>query len=191
MLLNLILALVTIVAGVAGRATVGRRVYFDIAQGENRLGRVVIGLYDSVAPRTTENFYQLATSKDPKNGYVQSKFHRVIKDFMIQGGDFTHGTGVGGKSIYGDTFADESFEIKHDRPGLLSMANRGPDTNGSQFFITTVATPWLDGRHVVFGEIVDGMDVVRAIENTKTDPRDAPVIDIKIVASGLEPTDEL
>lgn len=144
---------------------------------ETNIGNIELKLFPDVAPKTCENFLGLVQ----KHYYDGITFHRVIKEFMIQGGDPT-GTGAGGESIWGKPFADEfNAKIKFDRPGLLAMANRGPSTNGSQFFITTVAAPWLHMRHTIFGEISAGQDVLKKMEMTKTGPGDKPVEPIKII----------
>ncbi|KZZ97108.1 peptidyl-prolyl cis-trans isomerase D [Ascosphaera apis ARSEF 7405] len=166
------------------------RVFFDIAIGERPAERVVFELYNDVVPKTAENFRALCTGEKGtgKSGkplsYKGSIFHRVIKQFMIQGGDFTEFNGTGGESIYGEKFPDENFDLKHDKPFLLSMANSGPGTNGSQFFVTTVPTPHLDGKHVVFGEVISGKGVIRKVENSKTSPNDKPLVDVKVVDCG-------
>ncbi|KAJ3193254.1 hypothetical protein HK101_005153 [Irineochytrium annulatum] len=166
------------------------RVFFDVTIGGEALGRIVFELYSDIAPKTCENFRVLCKGDTVSSvtgvplAFKGSKFHRIIDRFMIQGGDFTRGDGTGGESIYGEKFEDENFECKHDRPGLLSMANAGPGTNGSQFFITTVPTPHLDGKHVVFGHVVKGMSVVRTLEKTEKGANDKPVLPCVIADCG-------
>jgi len=166
------------------------RVFFDVAIGEKAPQRVEFELFADVVPKTAENFRALCTGEKGKGAsgkplhYKGSSFHRIIPDFMLQGGDFTRGNGTGGESIYGAKFRDENFKLKHDKPGLLSMANAGPNTNGSQFFITTTRTAHLNGKHTVFGKVTKGMDVVRAVEFCGSDSG-KPKRPVKIVDCGM------
>mmetsp|Transcript_25342 Transcript_25342/g.101025 ORF Transcript_25342/g.101025 Transcript_25342/m.101025 type:complete len:257 (+) Transcript_25342:51-821(+) len=163
-------------------------VWFELEVGGRSAGRVDMELFADVVPRTAENFRCLCTGeRGPRFSFAGTAFHRVIRDFMIQGGDTTRGDGTGGASIYGDKFADENFRLTHAKPFLLSMANAGPNTNGSQFFITLAPTPHLDGKHVVFGRVASGMEVARAVERVETDARDrpAPLCRVVIVDCGV------
>jgi peptidylprolyl isomerase len=147
------------------------KTFFDITIGGKPAGRLVMELYSDIVPKTAENFRALCTGEKGigKEGhplhYKGCKFHRIIPGFMCQGGDFTRGNGTGGESIYGEKFQDENFQEKHTQAGILSMANAGPNTNGSQFFVTVAKTDWLDGKHVVFGRVIEGLDVVKQMES--------------------------
>ncbi|KYQ89530.1 U4/U6 small nuclear ribonucleoprotein [Tieghemostelium lacteum] len=164
-------------------------VFFDIAIAGQSVGRIKIELFEDVVPKTTENFRQFCTGEYKRAGlpvgYKHCKFHKVSKDFMIQGGDFVNNDGSGRTSIYGDKFPDENFKLRHTGPGMLSMVNAGPNSNGCQFFITCVATEWLDGKNIVFGQVIDGMNVVRTIEEVPVNPQtNKPKYDVEIIECG-------
>lgn len=163
-------------------------VFFDVAVGSTEIGRIKFELFADVVPKTAENFRQFCTGEYRKDGvpvgFRRCAFHRVIKDFMVQGGDFVNGDGTGLTSIFGGPFADENFKLKHSVPGILSMANSGKDTNGCQFFITCSACEFLDGKHVVFGRIIDGLLVLRKIENIPTGPNNKPKIPVTVSQCG-------
>ncbi|XP_064992935.1 peptidyl-prolyl cis-trans isomerase CYP21-1-like isoform X1 [Musa acuminata AAA Group] len=174
------------------------RVFLDVDIDGQHLGRIVIGLYGEVVPKTVENFRALCTAGEKSNGtggrnlhYKGTKFHRIVSGFVIQGGDITNGDGRGSESIYGGTFPDENFAIKHSQAGIVSMVNSGPDSNGSQFFITTVKASWLDGEHVAFGRVIQGMDTVFAIEGGAGTYNGKPRKKVIIVDSGAIPNDQL
>ncbi|XP_068143759.1 peptidyl-prolyl cis-trans isomerase H [Drosophila tropicalis] len=170
------------------RSSVNPVVFFDIAVGTTEIGRIIFELFADAVPRTAENFRQFCTGEYRPDGvpigYKGASFHRVIKDFMIQGGDFVQGDGTGVTSIYGIKFPDENFTLKHDSPGLLAMANSGKDTNGCQFFITCAKCNFLDGKHVVFGRVLDGLLIMRKIENVPTGPNNKPKLPIIISQCG-------
>lgn len=170
------------------------RCFMDLSIGGEIEGRIVVELYKDVVPKTAENFRALCTGEKgigPNTGvplhFKGSCFHRIIRSFMIQGGDISARNGTGGESIYGSKFEDENFELKHERKGMLSMANTGPDTNGSQFFITTTRTSHLDGKHVVFGKVIKGMGVVRSIEHVTSGENDSPTLDVIVEDCGEIP----
>ena len=161
-------------------------VFFDVTIGGAPAGRITMELRADVVPKTAENFRALCTGEKGTGNsgkplhFKGSSFHRVITDFMCQGGDFTAGNGTGGESIYGSKFADENFTLKHTGPGILSMANAGPNTNGSQFFLCEVATPWLDGKHAVFGYVTDGLETVQNIARVPRDGNDRPLEAVRL-----------
>ncbi|TEB25739.1 hypothetical protein FA13DRAFT_1738079 [Coprinellus micaceus] len=163
-------------------------VFMDIQIGETPAGRMKFELFSDIVPKTAENFRQMCTGEHRVNsrpmGYKGATFHRVVQNFMCQGGDFMKGDGTGSFSIYGDKFADENFTEKHTGPGLLSMANSGPNTNGCQFFVTTAKCDFLDGKHVVFGRVIDGMLTLRKIENVPTGANNRPKLAVKITECG-------
>ena len=166
------------------------KIFMDIGTKNGKLGRIIFELFEDIVPRTVTNFVELI-KKDKGHGYIGSNFHRIIPKFMIQGGDFTRGDGTGGHSIYGEYFEDECFDLKHNKVGLLSMANSGPDTNGSQFFITLEYSPHLDGKHVVFGQISNeknkgenGINILKKIESFGSESG-KPSEKIKIINCGI------
>ncbi|CAN8072725.1 unnamed protein product [Agarophyton chilense] len=169
--------------------TVTDHVFFDMSVGGKPAGRMVFALFGDAVPRTAKNFKHLALHTEGY-GYKESIFHRIIPGFMAQGGDFENKDGTGGKSIYGAKFDDENFSLKHVGRGVLSMANAGPNTNGAQFFITFKDTPWLDGRHVVFGKLISGDDVLSRLESMRMGPMDRPKEEVVVADCGTIDVDQ-
>ncbi|XP_025076931.1 peptidyl-prolyl cis-trans isomerase B-like [Pomacea canaliculata] len=169
---------------------VTHKAWFDITIGGVYAGRVVIGVFARTVPKTAKNFLHLASGKpfgrDKDVTYKGTKFHRIKPNFLIQGGDIVNGDGSGGRSIYGNKFPDENFDLHHYGAGWVAMANSGKDTNASQFYITLKKTNWLDGKHVVFGKVLHGMKTLRKIELTQTDEKDRPVQAVVIVDCGVD-----
>ena len=165
-------------------------VFFDICVGESKSERVYFELFNNITPKTCENFRQLCTGEQIRNGkpigYKNTHFHRIVKDFVVQGGDFIFGNGKGSYSIYGETFPDENFRVNHNKEGILSMANTGPNTNGCQFFITLGKCPWLDGKHVAFGQVLDSnsMNIIKRISKVDVDEQSRPKIPVEIIQCG-------
>jgi len=187
--LCLMIAVIIVSSQAGDLTTVTQKVFFDVAVDGINKGRIVMGVFGDTVPKTATNFATLAAGTNGY-GYEGTVFHRVIKDFMIQGGDYTARNGSGSESIYGGFFKDENFILHHDGPGWVSMANKGEDTNGSQFFITTVQATWLDGKHVVFGKVLEGQDVVELISQLPTDSNDQVIARCVIVKSGVIKVDK-
>lgn len=189
-LLQLVCALYYPLGTDGAKFKVTSQVYMEFTQERQPLGRVVFGLFGEDSPKTVDNFRAICMHGIDGRTYEGSHIHRIVERFMIQGGDIVSGDGHGAVSIYGKYFEDENVGINHTGPGFVGMTNRGPDTNGCQFYVTTMATPWLNGRHTIFGKVVDGQGIIHAIEKTKTDSDDVPVKPVTITKCGDEPLDE-
>lgn len=187
LLLLLLLAATSCYSGDAAKYRVTSQVYMKFRQGTQPLGKVVFGLFGDEAPKTVANFRQLCTDGVDGMSYTGTYIHRIIERFLIQGGDVVNGDGSGAISVYGQYFEDENTTNNHTGPGFLGMANRGPDTNGCQFYVTAMATPWLNGKHTIFGKVVEEQAIIHAIEKSKTDSDDRPLKPVVITECGDEP----
>ncbi|KAH8409412.1 hypothetical protein KR222_002719 [Zaprionus bogoriensis] len=191
LLLFIVLASALAAVGSGLSFTVTSRIYMDVKQSKQPLGRITFGLFGKLAPKAVANFRHICLRGINGTSYVGARFHRIVDRFLVQGGDILNGDGTGSISIYGDYFEDEeqALEVEHNRPGYLGMANRGPHTNGCQFYVTTVGAKWLDGKHSVFGKVLEGMDTIYAIEDVKTDTDDFPIEPVIISNCGEIPTE--